>query len=382
MPYPSISDVLNLVRVFVNDTLAGSNATPGEGRVFTDSAPFIIPMLNASLQAFQRDLENSGVPTMRKEVFIYNVPVITSSGGAGVPDPSVQQYLSFGGFFNGTTFLTGSPPSAPSAGVPSSGGSITAGLHSYKVTFVNTTGETLPSVKSNVIDTTTNKTSIITITAGPSGTTDRKLYRTVAGDTGAWKLLTTVSGNSTLTFTDTIADGSLGADAPSIDTSIPALPADLYVPLRLWARNYGTSTVFTEVFEAQAGLPARIQDNVLWDWDWRGDSIYSSGSTAAKDLRLRYTATVSFVTGLTPPASYPTTYIPFLDCLDALGYRMAYIFCASRLPEGGADSLMKLYQDCVGKITNRQIKKIQRTRFTRPPYGEGNPDSNSTGWSG
>lgn len=57
------------------------------------------------------------------------------------------------------------------------------------------------------------------IAAGPSGTTSRKVYRTVAGNTGNYKLLTTIGNNSTTTYADSTADGSLGADAPSSDTS-------------------------------------------------------------------------------------------------------------------------------------------------------------------
>lgn len=52
------------------------------------------------------------------------------------------------------------------------------------------------------------------IQTGPVGTTARKLYRTAAGGS-TLKLLTTISDNTTTTFNDTIADGSLGADAPS-----------------------------------------------------------------------------------------------------------------------------------------------------------------------
>jgi hypothetical protein len=45
------------------------------------------------------------------------------------------------------------------------------------------------------------------------------VYRTIAGNTGNYLLLTTVADNTTTTFSDTVADGSLGAAAPSSDTT-------------------------------------------------------------------------------------------------------------------------------------------------------------------
>ena len=118
-------------------------------------------------------------------------------------------------------FLQLTPSDAPVAGTPSAGGSITDGTHSYKVTFVTFGGgETLPSAKSNVITAGSgNNTSAITVSVGGKNVVARKLYRTVAGDTGDWKLVTTIQDNTTTTFSDTIADGSLGASAPTVSTT-------------------------------------------------------------------------------------------------------------------------------------------------------------------
>ena len=56
------------------------------------------------------------------------------------------------------------------------------------------------------------------ISVGPGATTARKLYRTTAGGT-VLKLLTTLADNTTTTFIDATGDASLGANAPSGDTS-------------------------------------------------------------------------------------------------------------------------------------------------------------------
>lgn len=56
------------------------------------------------------------------------------------------------------------------------------------------------------------------IAVGPSGTTQRKVYRTEV-NASQLRLLTTLPDNTTTTATDSAADASLGANAPSTDTS-------------------------------------------------------------------------------------------------------------------------------------------------------------------
>lgn len=106
--YPSIETWTNLVRVHVNDTFKGATGTPGEGRIFTDGAPFTIPILNDCLADYQRELDNASIPTRYNEVFFTQannnaLPPINSNLGAGEPNPAAQQQLSFTGFFDGYT---------------------------------------------------------------------------------------------------------------------------------------------------------------------------------------------------------------------------------------------------------------------------------------
>lgn len=127
------------------------------------------------------------------------------------------------GSLNFTSFTA---PGVVTAGTPSAGGSCTAGTHSYKVTFTSVgPGETTGSSTSNVItcvNTTGQTVGISGIPLGPKGTVSRKLYRTVAGNAGNYKLLATIADNTTTVYSDTIADGSLGADAPSSNTTAAA----------------------------------------------------------------------------------------------------------------------------------------------------------------
>jgi len=111
---------------------------------------------------------------------------------------------------------------APTVALAGSGaGNVENGAHYYKVTFVSPAGETsggTASAAATVVDKTTNgKVALTAIALGPTGTTARKIYRTVAGDpvTGAYLLLTTISDNTTAIYTDNTADASLGAAIPT-----------------------------------------------------------------------------------------------------------------------------------------------------------------------
>lgn len=105
---------------------------------------------------------------------------------------------------------------AAPGGATASGAVLGVGVYKYAVTFVDKQGETLPGTQFSITTTTANTNVGLTgIPLHPSSTLikARKIYRTaVAGS--QLKLLTTLNDNTTTTFTDNIADASLGANAP------------------------------------------------------------------------------------------------------------------------------------------------------------------------
>jgi hypothetical protein len=94
--YPVVEDVLNLTRVHLNDTQAGATNTPGEGRTFTDSAPFTVPCLNAAIRHLSRRLPNNSSKT-----FIKDNVILTPVTGVTNTDPGLQCFIGFQGYFDG-----------------------------------------------------------------------------------------------------------------------------------------------------------------------------------------------------------------------------------------------------------------------------------------
>lgn len=127
--------------------------------------------------------------------------------------------------------------SAPAA-LLVAGSGVTAGVHRWKVTLVTGSGESVPTGGSNYLNVPSagNRQVAVTLPIGPAGTTARKVYRTKAGNTRDYYLVTTINNNTGVSFTDTASDGSLGASAPTgllSDPSNSVLPILVYVDDRL-----------------------------------------------------------------------------------------------------------------------------------------------------
>lgn len=120
------------------------------------------------------------------------------------------------------------PPGALTDNLAGAGaGNVDNGDHKYVVTFVNFDGgETIAGTASGGV-TVVDKTADgkVALTAIPTGTViavkQRKVYRSKVGDLTKFYLLTTITDNTTTTYTDNTADASLGAEVSAIDTSYP-----------------------------------------------------------------------------------------------------------------------------------------------------------------
>ena len=90
-PYPNAEQVMNRARAFVNDAFQG-----GAGRILTDKAPFTGEYLNSALEELAQIIRNRGVITLE-----YDNVILTPITALPQPNPTVQIYVSFNGFFDG-----------------------------------------------------------------------------------------------------------------------------------------------------------------------------------------------------------------------------------------------------------------------------------------
>ena len=106
---------------------------------------------------------------------------------------------------------------------PAVSGNVNAGSHRWLATFVTADGETQAgqvSAAVAVADPSINgKVALSAIPVGGALVTSRKLYRTQAGGS-VFMYLATLTDNTSTTYTDNIADASLGAGVPTTNTTI------------------------------------------------------------------------------------------------------------------------------------------------------------------
>lgn len=115
-------------------------------------------------------------------------------------------------------------PAAP-AGALAASTAMGIGVYKYAVTFVGKEGETVPGTQLSITTTTGNQAvNLSSIPTGPASTfaavpltLKRRIYRTAVGGSQL-KFLHEIADNTTTTYADTTADGSLGANAPTTNT--------------------------------------------------------------------------------------------------------------------------------------------------------------------
>lgn len=155
-------------------------------------------------------------------------------------------------------YIVDTPP-APTVAAGSATG--ITGTYPYKVTWVTADGETDGGPASASITVTNTKINV-TVQGAPAFTrvTSRKLYRPINGGS-TYKLVTTITTDPTadVTYVDSTADGSLGADLPSgtsITSGLDKIPDEYHRSVilegvaALDARDKGDMRSATE-FEAR-----------------------------------------------------------------------------------------------------------------------------------
>jgi uncharacterized phage protein gp47/JayE len=115
-------------------------------------------------------------------------------------------------------------PQPPNVSVQGSAGNLT-GAYEYVVTFLTAQGETLPSDPSQIVVVNAGQVNLTTIPIGGPGTNGRRLYRDVNAQ-GNYRLVHEFPENTTVLYTDNIADASLttAQTLPLTDTAhrVPA----------------------------------------------------------------------------------------------------------------------------------------------------------------
>ena len=325
--YPSLQVVADLCRVFLNDWQPGLLKTPGEGKITNDNpiqSPQTLPAMSSAIRELYRELRNAGSPRLLRDNVQANLPA------NGLTGPTVQTYLSYGGYFDGQT-LQPSPVLPPD-------------LMSPVRLWEQQTGNQLPFVP---------------MCQPQFGLTSRN--QTFALGDWEWR-------EDRLWF--------VGALCPvTIRMRYYAALAQFFPPqIFITAVSVSGSTV---TFTAPNTLTA-------------GQSVYLSGFAANTSLNgltaivasassIQFTATIAAIPnttdlGLAQPVLnysflYASTFIPVQDCEEAVAYKMAAKISKSLSGiTPGTSDLDSKATEAMLQLKNAISRRAQSIEYSREPY--------------
>lgn len=146
------------------------------------------------------------------------------------------------------------------------------------------------------------------------------------------------------------------------------LPSDVITVERVWERQTGSNDLFIPMEQPQFGLPSRYQGVRFLEWEWRNDNIWMVGSTQTNDLRLRYWASLPQFFSQT--LDFNSTYVPIIDCVDAIAYKTAAKY-ANMLGAPAAGDLKLEAAEQMRQLKLAQVRRSQAVNYQRPQYGNG-----------
>ena len=164
-------------------------------------------------------------------------------------------------------------------------------------------------------------------------------------------------------------------DGTTINSAL-ALPNNMLYMEKVWERQNNTNNTFVAMVQAQFGLPSRPQQPSFIDYEWRNYNLNMVGSTQTNDVRLRYWG--SLPTFYSATLDFSSTYVPIIDCTDALAYKIAAMY-ARMLGSPGLPDLVSEAKEQMFQLKNAVIKRTQARDYQRQAYGNyNNSDTNNS----
>ena len=182
--------------------------------------------------------------------------------------------------------------------------------------------------------------------------------------------------------------GGLGAVDPAVQTVLSTqgyfdgtmlwpnfqLPGDMLYPTALWERATGTNDVFHRMDAPSGGLESAMQGPYLKQWEWRNNNLNFRGATQGVDIRMRYYCSLPQFFSQT--LDFSSTYVPVLDCTDAVAYMTAVKY-ARMLGSPGLADLLAESKNQMFQLKNANVRRMQHEDFARIPFGNSSGDLNN-----
>jgi hypothetical protein len=145
------------------------------------------------------------------------------------------------------------------------------------------------------------------------------------------------------------------------------LPIGLSKLLAVWERQSGTGNSFQPMRNAPFGIGGGYQGDWMGQYEMREGMLWMPGAVQSVDLRIR--CRIGYPSsGFSPDLNFSTTYVPILDCKNAIVSKMRIQYAMRFAPE--------LYQTCVaeetrlmGKLKLEVVRGMQAQENQREEFG-------------
>lgn len=145
------------------------------------------------------------------------------------------------------------------------------------------------------------------------------------------------------------------------------LPAGAMGIDKAWERVSGTGGDFHEIKEAPDGLAPCQQVDTMRRYEWRGNAMWMPGALEAVDIRLRSKITLPDILG--DNLNFATTYVPILNCTNAIVDKMLVSYARRFSPEQLADASAAAGQSLF-RLRQEIVRQSQRKQARRADWGE------------
>jgi len=152
------------------------------------------------------------------------------------------------------------------------------------------------------------------------------------------------------------------------------LPDDMLYPTTVWERTTGTNDVFHRMDAPSGGLESAMQGPYLKQWEWRNNQLNFRGATQNVDIRMRYYCSLPQFFSAT--LDFASTYVPVMDCTDAVAYMTAVKY-ARMLGSPGLADLLAESKNQMFQLKNANVRRMQHEDFARIPFGNSSGDLNN-----
>lgn len=145
-------------------------------------------------------------------------------------------------------------------------------------------------------------------------------------------------------------------------STTPALPNNIIVPIQLWERATGSTDDFDDMIQ-KSWEPEVQEVSELIYWVWRGENIDFVGATTSRDIKIYYKGGIQ---------------LPIADA-DQMGFIFSELYIAPRLAalalrsvggikSRGYNELSALAQDRLDKVIRMNVKSQQALPVRRRGY--------------